>query len=393
MAVSAPTWQLVLTVARDLSARGRSTFKLADLIEGVQRLDPERARGSISPVVQGMTVNAGKGPPSPCGKVLLRVDHGWYQLRTEASVVDDGFAVVPAPPIAEVSAGPSPPGGANAWEGLAAGRGSRRHNRRHGSDVVRERVKGVIAEFDHCVDAYDRAVPFTRSGQYELHRRTIDRRRAIGSVAAAVRDDEFTELLHATLQRWGIGRRASRLVPLEQFRVRLIQTLPLLVELEGLSIEAVDLDVDATTVSLDRLVRKLGVVENVALVVAGTKTLHHVFPDLVPPMDRAWTGAFFGWSPLDPQNNQTRILQQAFSSFAQIARAVQPARLVGPGWRTSTSKLLDNAVIGYCHLHYLGPGGSTRAEPPTILAGHDVPPVPTSPARGLLGRLRGIFDR
>jgi hypothetical protein len=27
-------------------------------------------------------------------------------------------------------------------------------------------------------------------------------------------------------------------------------------------------------------------------VVGGTKTLHHLLPDLVPPMDRRWTGAF-----------------------------------------------------------------------------------------------------
>jgi hypothetical protein len=41
-----------------------------------------------------------------------------------------------------------------------------------------------------------------------------------------------------------------------------------------------------------------------ALIVPGTKALHHVLPDLVPPMDRAWTGAFFLWSAAAPQNAQ-----------------------------------------------------------------------------------------
>jgi hypothetical protein len=36
--------------------------------------------------------------------------------------------------------------------------------------------------------------------------------------------------------------------------------------------------------------------------VPGTKALHHLLPDLVPPMDRAWTGAFFHWSTTAPQN-------------------------------------------------------------------------------------------
>ena len=27
-----------------------------------------------------MTRNAGRGPQQPCGKVLLRTDHGWYRV-------------------------------------------------------------------------------------------------------------------------------------------------------------------------------------------------------------------------------------------------------------------------------------------------------------------------
>ena len=37
----------------------------------------------------------------------------------------------------------------------------------------------------------------------------------------ACHDDEFTNLLHLPLQSWGIGRRASRLAPFEEFRSRL----------------------------------------------------------------------------------------------------------------------------------------------------------------------------
>lgn len=74
------TWELVLGAARGLGARGRS-FRLSELVAEVHRVDPTRGRGSIQPVVQGMTANAGKGPPSPCGKVLHRVDHGYYALR------------------------------------------------------------------------------------------------------------------------------------------------------------------------------------------------------------------------------------------------------------------------------------------------------------------------
>jgi hypothetical protein len=166
---------------------------------------------------------------------------------------------------------------------------------------LRPRVALVIAEFDRYVQAYDDAVPFTRAGQYELHRRTIDRRRAFGSAAGAVMDDVFTADLHVTLRGWGIGQLASPLVPLELFRTRLRERADLFIEFDGRSLEDVPTDeVGQLTASLDRLIANLGIVENKARIVAGTKTLHHILPDLVPPMDRAWTGAFFGWKLLDP---------------------------------------------------------------------------------------------
>jgi hypothetical protein len=58
-----------------------SPFTLSELIAVVQRRDPAGGRRTISPVVQGMAANAGKGPESLCGKVFLRVGNGRYVLR------------------------------------------------------------------------------------------------------------------------------------------------------------------------------------------------------------------------------------------------------------------------------------------------------------------------
>ena len=75
-----PAWQLILEAARTLTKLGRSPFTLDSLIREVQKLDSSRKRESLQPVVQGMTVNASGGPPSPCGLVLRRVAHGTYEL-------------------------------------------------------------------------------------------------------------------------------------------------------------------------------------------------------------------------------------------------------------------------------------------------------------------------
>jgi hypothetical protein len=80
-----PTWQLVKAAAERLTAAGNSPFKLEDLILEVQRRDPARERGSISPIVQGMTANAGMGPRSAAGTIFRRTDHGFYELAPHAT--------------------------------------------------------------------------------------------------------------------------------------------------------------------------------------------------------------------------------------------------------------------------------------------------------------------
>lgn len=75
-------------------------------------------------------------------------------------------------------------------------------------------------------------------------------------------------------------------------------------------------------------------------------------------MDRAWTGAFFHWSATAPQYAQAATFGRTFTGFAHIAQATKPAGHVGGGWRTSATKILDNAMIGYCKINKIGPARS-----------------------------------
>lgn len=327
-----PTWRLVLSAAERLTASG-GEFRLQDLVVEVQRMHPGRRRGTIQPVVQGMTSNAGSGPPSPCGKPLLRVGHGLYKAAKSPADLSPGTG----PPTTVVDSGRVP------W------------TRSRSAAEVTSRLAGVIAEFPACVDAYDRLAPFQRVGQYEAHHVTIEARRRWPDVRDALDDDRFLWLLHETLQRWGIGRRASRLAPLGEFGERLRAQAGPISALEGVRIDDSALDVPATARQVWEVIENLRIVSNLSVIVPGSKTLHHLLPDLVPPMDRAWTGAFFRWSTAAPQYAQATTFTRTFTGFAQIAQAARPAEFVGGGWRTSRTKVLDNAVIGYCKIHNIEP--------------------------------------
>jgi len=327
---SRPTWQLVLESANELAAAAETPFKLERLVELVQRKDRTRGRTTISPAVQGMTVNAGKGPLQPCGKVLYRTSPGFYRLSPGSGPIPS-----PRPPA------PSPKG---------------KRIRLLTTDELRARINGLICDFDSWVANYDEHPPFTRLVQYELHRRTIDSRRRLGTVASAVHDRPFAQDLRDTLAAWGLNQRASHLLEQPDFNRSLRAHVTGLAALENLQLEQVPgAQVEAVAAQVYDLISAMDVVMSAARVVAGTKALHHLLPDLVPPMDRAWTGSFLGWAPLDPQNQQRPIFMEAFAIFAEVARATKPLRLVGERWRTSSTKVLDNAVIGYCRVHRLGP--------------------------------------
>jgi hypothetical protein len=44
-------------------------------------------------------------------------------------------------------------------------------------------------------------------------------------------------------------------------------------------------------------------------------------------------------------------------SIVEIAQLVKRSRLIGAGWKTSTTKPLDNAVVAYCSLNEIRPRG------------------------------------
>ena len=332
--IELPTWQLILQAAERLE-KSFGDFRLTQLIKEVQRIDPRRDWTSIQPVIQGMTAKAGKGPPSPCGKPLVRVSRGVYELeQSEIQIADR-----PSVPL------------------QSANRMHDRISRTPRKSEVGDRISGVIDNFELCLEAYDGQVPFRRSGQYSWHRKTIDRRRSWSKISEALEDDLFLDALYETLQAWGIGKRASRIVTRDQFGRNLRQCSDEISYFEDLQIYDHNLDIPATSNELWKLIEKIHVVENVSLIVPGTKTLHHLLPDLVPPMDRAWTGAFFSWSATTP-HYEKQAFTQTFASFSKIAIATQPSSYVGEGWRTSSSKILDNAIIGYCKLHGIKPRGN-----------------------------------
>lgn len=204
----------------------------------------------------------------------------------------------------------------------------------------------LVENFDRFLAAFEKYCPFKRPEQIEGHRSTIMRRRQLGSAVAAIHDQQFVDDLYRTLGAWGIGSRASRLVPLNAFGAALRAVEASIASLESRTLEEASRDPQALAY-LWSLISSLAIVENDARLVAGTKALHHILPDLVVPMDRAYPQVFFGWQNPKFQYGQHDCFRDAHEVFGEVARAIDLSRYVGrSSWSTSRMKVVDNAVVG-----------------------------------------------
>jgi predicted nucleotidyltransferase len=220
------------------------------------------------------------------------------------------------------------------------------------SKDVDERLDRLIAHFPEYVKAFDESPPFSDE-QLQSHLHTIGLRRKTGTAAEACTDQDFLKALYSTLRLWRMDVRRAKLVPLEAFMKTFEHCRTHLSAFEGRRLDDPALNVDATATSLWDVISKLQISKSQAKLVSSTKALHHLLSDLVVPMDRKFTGAFFGWNNYAWQAAQEESFRTAFKHFVRVARATNPAQFVTTGWRSSLTKVIDNAIVGYCQKHYL----------------------------------------
>ena len=116
-------------------------------------------------------------------------------------------------------------------------------------------------------------------------------------------------------------------------------------------------ELNSTTVSevtdkLWRIIAELKIGIGQSKIVAGTKALHHILPELVPPIDREYTVRFFLGNPNaiqcdeSGQRQRFELMYRHLSSISVTCKS-EIAQRLGSGMNSSTTKVVDNAIIGY----------------------------------------------
>ena len=222
------------------------------------------------------------------------------------------------------------------------------------SSKVRDRFEGrvidLMANFATHLDAFGSDAGFSGPSWY-FHQKTIETRRRLG-LSGVLGDDDWFDDLYATLTAWGMHRMGpggAKLGEIGDIKAGIRQQANALQQLDGIRITTLPYDrIQLVGNQLWSLVADLKVSTSGARIVANSKTLHHLLPDLVPPIDRQYTFNFFYSRTMLSVDEETAFLEM-FAQLHRIARSsagVINERL-GLGWNTSESKVVDNAIIGY----------------------------------------------
>ena len=209
-------------------------------------------------------------------------------------------------------------------------------------------VDDLCENFEAYLAEFNGAPPFT-DVQASYHIVTLDLGKRLGGVAKSIDSEAYMRALYSTLVAWGMDSQAAKLQPYDKFAESVRKYKGGIAALERVGAAQIDADIAG---KMWRIIGGMQLSQTQSQTVTGAKALHHLLPQLLPPIDRGYTRPFFRYYSAQFQYNQEGAFMRMLSYFARIAQRVDLGRYVGTArWATSESKLIDNAIIGYCRLH------------------------------------------
>jgi hypothetical protein len=211
----------------------------------------------------------------------------------------------------------------------------------------------LIADFSRFVLRFEMSNAFTGPSLY-FHERALERRRSHRSVDELMFDSLFFEYVYAVLPAWGMhrmGKQAAKVGDFDEMVGSFRAQASAIAELWDLHISSVgDADAAAVGKQVWDVLGSLKVSTSATRIVAGSKALHHILPDLVPPIDRQYTFRFFTGQKAITSGDE-RAFVEWYPYLAEIGRraadSIAEAVSRGGFMATGPAKVIDNAIIGF----------------------------------------------
>lgn len=216
-------------------------------------------------------------------------------------------------------------------------------------DSYQAKVENMLVNADAYHQAYYKAETF-RGPSLFFHRRSLETRGPQIS-------ERHLEYIYATLVSWGMhrmGKGGSKMQSFERFRESVEQLRDKIARAQ--EIELAQMTEDAWNLLRD-VFQGINVMASGASLVGNSKVMHHMTPNIIPPIDREYTLKYLRGNSniennLDAEWNLVRSIVSDFfipvacdHAFCQKAANWMANQDKFP-WDTSILKVIDNLVIG-----------------------------------------------
>jgi hypothetical protein len=210
-------------------------------------------------------------------------------------------------------------------------------------------------EFEKSIAGCAEKKPFAGPCPY-FYQRTVGMVRKARSLLDLAENDVFYDYVYATLTAWGMHRTGERGPKLTEFRTFRATVCRLLEDVDDLKTTSIcdlsERELRSVTVRLAGLIGRAGISAADTPLVANSKTLHFLLPDLAPPIDRTYTCRFF-YGHMQPPGTAGEVFTSVFSTLAALAKRHEAAirEAIGSYICLGHGKVPDNAVVGFVLNH------------------------------------------
>jgi len=216
---------------------------------------------------------------------------------------------------------------------------------------MQKRVESLIKHFDEYVEVFNQRNLFTGPSVY-FHNKTLEILRRHKKPSDALLDDLFFDYLYATLTSWGLHRMGpglAKLTELEDVKESFRKMKEQITVLECFEITNIqEGNIASITSDLWEVLANTRVSVSQTKIVANSKALHHILPELMPPIDREYTLRFF-YNNTNLNQGDEVAFKEIYPYFHKIASACKDKIMshIGVGMNTSQTKVIDNAIVGF----------------------------------------------
>jgi len=230
------------------------------------------------------------------------------------------------------------------------------------------RLSDFISNFDNAYQNFYKSDATYKNFQegpcIHFHRKTISLweahiKNGNSTYKNILEDDEYPEAIFATLTAWGMNRLGGgpKLKDYPDFKNNLLSIADYLEEIRNYNI----LEIDQIKNTIEDIFSKLDPSENERNLIAKSKTLHHLNPEIFPPIDRRYTLELL--TKIEDLNPPPSLNSWSFRNFWNIIVCFK-LTIDRLGFElvqnyidrkimdTSLTKIIDNAIIGFSDLNW-----------------------------------------